>query len=72
MCMDGNDNIFKYKAPSQNILLILGSEAEGIQPGILESVDVRMRIPIKASMESLNVSVSAGISIFLLMNSIKS
>ncbi len=72
MCIEGSESIFEYKAPGQNVLLILGSEAEGIQPAILKSVDAKVRIPIAESMESLNVSVAAGISLFIIKHGIRS
>jgi RNA methyltransferase, TrmH family len=72
MCMDGDQDVFKFKETSKNILLILGSEAEGIHPEILESVDTRMKIPMTNQMESLNVSVTAGISMFFIKNQLKS
>ncbi|HNW99774.1 MAG TPA: RNA methyltransferase [Candidatus Cloacimonadota bacterium] len=72
MCMDGEKSIFQYQHKEKNLLLILGSEAHGIQDNILKWADVRLRIPISQAMESLNVSVTAGISIFTLQNQISS
>lgn len=43
------------------IALIVGSEEKGLPPEILRAVDVRVRIPMEGSVDSLNVSVTAGI-----------
>lgn len=72
MCMDGEGDLFDYTRSKGNTLLILGSEAHGIRDEILKSVDVKLRIPISSAMESMNVSVTAGISIFTLIHGKKS
>ena len=46
------------------LLLILGSEEDGISPEYLKLADVKVRIPLKGATGSLNVSVAAGIIIF--------
>ena len=43
------------------IALLVGSEEKGLPPEILRAVDVRVRIPMEGSVDSLNVSVTAGI-----------
>ncbi len=47
----------------KHILLILGSETEGISQNLLEGADVLAEIPMRGSKESLNVSVAAGIAL---------
>jgi len=44
--------------------LILGSEGKGISAEILKLVDERIKIPLSGEIESLNVSVTAGILLF--------
>lgn len=46
------------------IALILGSEEDGISPELLKQADRLAKIPINGKIESLNVSVAAGIAIF--------
>ncbi|MCA4896910.1 MAG: 23S rRNA (guanosine(2251)-2'-O)-methyltransferase RlmB [Cytophagales bacterium] len=46
------------------IALILGSEEDGISPELLKQADKLAKIPIKGKIESLNVSVAAGIAIY--------
>ena len=45
-------------------ILVIGNEARGIQPDIIELADVRIRIPIYGKIESLNVSAAAAILIY--------
>jgi len=43
--------------------LLFGRESAGVPENVHEMADARVRIPIRASMRSLNVSVSAGIAL---------
>lgn len=45
-------------------LNIMGNEEEGISPEYLKRCTHRAKIPMSGSIESLNVSVSAGIVIY--------
>ena len=44
--------------------VVMGSEDEGIQPGILQLVDTSVSIPLSGKIASLNVSVATGIILF--------
>jgi 23S rRNA (guanosine2251-2'-O)-methyltransferase len=44
--------------------LMLGSEEDGIDAALLKEADHAARIPMKGKIESLNVSVAAGIAIY--------
>ncbi|MFA5184797.1 MAG: RNA methyltransferase [Patescibacteria group bacterium] len=44
--------------------VILGSEADGLSPAWLEAADYRVKIPMRAGIDSLNVSVAAAVIIF--------
>ena len=44
--------------------LLLGSEEDGIAPPLLKDADIVAKIPMKGKIESLNVSVAAGIAIY--------
>ncbi len=50
-----------WRKPS---LIIFGSEAHGLEKGILEAADAAITIPMKNGVESLNLAVSAGIILF--------
>lgn len=45
------------------LLLALGSEGSGLDPGIMTGCDVALTIPLRAGVESLNVAVAAGIAL---------
>ncbi len=44
--------------------LLLGSEEDGISPSLLKDADRSASIPMKGKIESLNVSVAAGIAMY--------
>jgi 23S rRNA (guanosine2251-2'-O)-methyltransferase len=50
-----------YKIP---VALILGNEEKGIRRLTAESCDILVKIPMKGKIQSLNVSVSAGVLLF--------
>jgi 23S rRNA (guanosine2251-2'-O)-methyltransferase len=50
-----------FKRP---VAILLGSEEDGISPEYLKMVEERGKIPMSGNIDSLNVSVSAGIAIF--------
>lgn len=54
-----------YRIPLQGPLaLILGSEEDGIAPDLLRHADALSKIPMMGKIQSLNVSVAAGIVLF--------
>jgi 23S rRNA (guanosine2251-2'-O)-methyltransferase len=52
---------FDYRLP---VALVLGGEHRGIRRLVRESCDVRVRLPLGGRLESLNVSVAAGVVLF--------
>ncbi|HEY5648623.1 MAG TPA: 23S rRNA (guanosine(2251)-2'-O)-methyltransferase RlmB [Nitrospiria bacterium] len=50
-----------YKGP---VALVLGGEDSGIRPRVLEACDERIRLPMKGRIQSLNVSVAAGVVVY--------
>lgn len=66
--LTNSQNIYVLKIPAGNKILVLGSEAHGVSENILEISDFKIHIPISQKIESLNVSVAAGILIFHLKN----
>ncbi len=57
--MEGED-ITQMKKPGEGIIII-GNEARGISPAIVEKVNMKITIPQKGKAESLNAAVAAGI-----------
>lgn len=49
----------------ESVAYILGSETEGLSPEVLAAVDQILEIPMLGQKESLNVSVTAGIVLYL-------
>ena len=50
---------------SQPTMLIMGNEETGISPELLKMSDVRARLPIVGEVASLNVSVAAGVLMYM-------
>ncbi len=62
---DRSVSVYKYKAPKK-LALIFGNEVRGVSKQIRDKSDKIIEIPMKGVKESLNVSVSVGIVLFLL------
>jgi 23S rRNA (guanosine2251-2'-O)-methyltransferase len=58
-----NKELF-YEAYKKPCVIIVGSEEDGIQPALLKLADKLVKIPIKSELDSLNVSVAAGIMMY--------
>lgn len=52
--------------PPEKIALVLGEEVEGIPDDLLEQCEDILEIPMKGQKESFNVSVAAGVAIYVL------
>ncbi|HWB33752.1 MAG TPA: TrmH family RNA methyltransferase, partial [Candidatus Paceibacterota bacterium] len=61
-------SLFDFKAdPKQKLALVLGNEVRGISKATLAKCDQILEIPMRGKKESLNVSVAAGIAMFMLI-----
>ncbi len=49
---------------TNNIALVIGNEGNGICEEIIESSDLKIKIPMQGNIESLNASVAAGILMY--------
>jgi 23S rRNA (guanosine2251-2'-O)-methyltransferase len=49
---------------SSPVAMVMGSEEDGISQEIMGIVDDKVKIPMAGNIESLNVSVSAGVAIY--------
>ncbi len=70
IALEQNDNSVDYKKISidTDTLIILGNEVDGVNKELLDMCDSIAEIPMKGQKESLNVSVSAGIFLFRLLD----
>lgn len=50
----------------KEIALIVGNEVDGIKPGILKLCDYVVHIPMMGKKESLNVSIAAGVAMYVI------
>ena len=55
----------------KNSAIILGSEATGLSEFWLKNMDEELKIPMREGVDSLNVSVSAGILIYEALRRVK-
>lgn len=67
LAMDGK-NIFEIKKKPQNTGLVLGNEGNGVSDKLKNYAQNKWSVPMKHNLESLNVSVCAGICMFYLDN----
>jgi tRNA G18 (ribose-2'-O)-methylase SpoU len=51
------------RSPLDPILVMVGAEGPGLSPAVLEAVDDRVSIPTSSAVDSLNVTVAAGIAL---------
>ncbi|NLD19314.1 MAG: RNA methyltransferase [Clostridiales bacterium] len=47
-----------------DIALIIGNEGQGVSQGLSEASDIKIKIPMEGSIESLNAAVAAGILMY--------
>ena len=48
----------------ENIALVIGNEGRGVRQEFLDIADIKIRIPMAGSIESLNAAVAAGILMY--------
>src|SRR5205823_4177802 len=60
--MDGSEDYRRsYRLP---VLLLMGSEGQGLSPRLAELASVAVRIPMPGGTESLNVAVAAALMLY--------
>lgn len=52
----------------EKVVLVLGSEVNGIDYALYDMIDVFLEIPMRGKKESFNVSVASGICMYVIMN----
>ena len=63
-----NSTDYKKVKVSEQTAFVFGNEPNGISKEVLEKCDIIAEIPMKGEKESLNVSVSAGIALFRILD----
>ena len=62
-CM--NSDVYYDKVHlTKNIALVIGNEGQGVSEEIMNSSDIKIKIPMEGSIESLNAAVAAGILMY--------
>ena len=62
---DGEIDLHEYDGFADPVALVVGAEGTGLSRLVRERCDVVVRIPISLDSESLNVSVAAGIALYV-------
>lgn len=62
-CFD-TDRYYFDEDLTKDIALIIGNEGSGISEELMESSDLKIKIPMQGNIESLNASVAAGILMY--------
>jgi 23S rRNA (guanosine2251-2'-O)-methyltransferase len=57
-------NVFKYQIPQGPIIVVIGSEGEGLHEAVLAECDAVVEVPMLGKISSLNASVAAGVVLF--------
>ncbi len=58
------DKIYTDKIYNQPLVILIGSEGQGLRHGVLKQCDYIIKIPLLGRVSSLNASVSAGIILY--------
>jgi 23S rRNA (adenosine1067-2'-O)-methyltransferase len=64
MDMGAEKTVSEISSMPQRLLIAFGSEKDGCSPEVEQAANLKVRIPISDKVESLNVSASAGITLF--------
>ncbi|WKZ35884.1 MAG: TrmH family RNA methyltransferase [Anaerolineales bacterium] len=62
--MDAEKTVSDIASIPERLLIVFGSEKEGCSPEVENAATLKARIPISNKVESLNVSASAGITLY--------
>ena len=66
VALEVQDDAMDYRAfrPQWPLTVLVGNEVEGISRSMSHNVDAVVRIPMRGSKESLNVSVALGVALY--------
>ena len=60
----GDDTVYYRAGLSEDVALVIGNEGNGCSSEMIAAADIRVSIPMKGRLESLNASVAAGILMY--------
>ncbi len=66
-CTEKADNFSNNKSYTEPTCIIMGSEEDGISAQLLKMADEKVKLPMNGSIQSLNVSVAAGMLLYEVM-----
>ncbi|MFA5419127.1 MAG: 23S rRNA (guanosine(2251)-2'-O)-methyltransferase RlmB [Bacteroidales bacterium] len=58
------ENVYYDEKLTGPVALIMGSEGEGVSPEYIKRSDIQVKIPMVGTIDSLNVSVAAGVMLY--------
>ena len=61
--LDAENDCFEADL-SENIALVIGNEGQGVSYEFINAADLKIKIPMEGSIESLNAAVAAGILMY--------
>lgn len=61
---DSAEHVYTEELYNEPVVLVVGSEGEGMHPAVKSKCDTLVRIPMVGRVSSLNASVSAGVILF--------
>jgi len=62
--MDGDKSVEEIASINERLLIVFGSEKDGVSAEVAKDANMKVCIPISDKVESLNVSAAAGITLF--------
>lgn len=73
VALEQDEKSIRYDAymPESSVALIVGNEVLGVDKKVLKQCDAVIEIPMRGKKNSLNVSVSGGIALYQLANTMK-
>ena len=61
------DEYIQNRPPDQKIVILLGAEGPGLTKQAIDASDLRIKIPLASSADSLNISVAAAVALHRLI-----
>lgn len=63
-CLPRSGTDFRQVDLRDRLALVMGNESSGLPEGLVDLTDIQISVPMKASVESLNVAVVAGLILY--------